>query len=66
MITLTSCAISNKSPLNQNEKPSSSNEDSYEETTELVLKRIIIDELTREKEAVILYDSMYAVIEEMG
>ena len=64
MITLTSCAISNKSHLNQNEKTSSSNEDSYEGTTELVLKRIIIDELTREKEAVILYDNMYAVIEE--
>ena len=64
MITLTSCAISNKSFLNQNEKTSSSNDDSYKGTTELVLKRIIIDELTREKEAVILYDSMYAVIEE--
>ena len=64
MITLTSCAISNKSHLNQNKKTSSSNENSYEGTTALVLKKIIIDELTREKEAVILYDSMYVVIEE--
>ena len=64
IITLTSCSASNISHLNQNKKASSSNEDTYEEVSELILKRIIIDELTREKEAVILYDSMYAVIEE--